>query len=145
MEVEKEHTDDPEIAKRIAEDHVTETEEVPKVGYYEALKVLEEFLDGLKDVDEPRKHFNELKKFVEQNVKMDKTGEVHVRAEEIQNMDSDELMNKLGIPDFLTVRKPKRLRALRDERMSKPTTGTHDMDKLAQGTEILTVFRKYVR
>lgn len=46
-EVEKEHTDDPEIAKKIASDHVDEAHG-SKIKYYEGLEVLEKLIEKYK-------------------------------------------------------------------------------------------------
>jgi len=62
--VEKEHTSNPEIATRIAKDHLVESKESP-LGYYKGLSMLERFMDKLKQKARPTeaiKEFDEVTK-----------------------------------------------------------------------------------
>ena len=51
VEVEMEHTSNPVMSKRIALDHLAETRGAP-LQYYTALKLMEKFIELLRDMDE---------------------------------------------------------------------------------------------
>lgn len=72
QEVEKEHTSDPKIAKKIAKDHIIEAKGSP-LGYYEGLEGLEEFIERLKDMKNPQpaiKKYKELTKDIDKTAAM---------------------------------------------------------------------------
>jgi len=63
-EVEKEHTSDTVIARKIAKDHIVESKGSP-LKYYDGLEGLEELMEKLKGDKNPKKkiqQFNELTK-----------------------------------------------------------------------------------
>jgi hypothetical protein len=64
-EVEKEHTDDPRIARKIAKDHIVESKGSP-LSYYDGLDSLEEFQEKLKTVKNPEQYITKYKQLTKE-------------------------------------------------------------------------------